>query len=102
MITLPSRRIGILILSVIPMICAVSTGSLGQGQRQTEVQIKLSWEYTGLSRGMRAYEAREGAVLKVWVKGSVKEEKDMAMSREVANSNDCVALGGHKNLDVVF
>ena len=102
MITLPSRRIGILILSVIPMICAVSTGSLGQGQRQTEVQIKLSWEYTGLSPGMRVYEPREGAVLKVWETGSVKQEKDLPVSREVANSNVSVARGGHKILVLVY
>src|SRR2546422_10520907 len=102
MIPLPSRRIGILILSVIPMICAVSTGSLGQGQRQTEVQIKLSWEYTGLSPGMRVYEPREGAVLKVWETGSVKQEKDLPVSREVANSNVSVARGGHKILVLVY
>ena|SRR2546426_3480465 len=102
MITLPSHRIGILILSVIPMTCVASTGSLGEGQRQNDVQIKLSWEYTGLPPGMRVYEPRKGAVLEVWETGSVKQEKDLPVSREVANSIVTVSRGSRKILVLVY
>src|SRR5438309_716302 len=102
MITLPSHRISILILTVIPMTCVASTVSLGEGQRQNDVQVKLSWEYTGLSPGMRVYEPREGAVTEVWETGSVKQEKDLPVSREVANSIVTVPRGSHKILVLVY
>jgi hypothetical protein len=102
MITLPGHRIGILILGVIPLIYVAGTGSLGQGQQQNEVQIKLSWEYTGLSPGMRVYEPREGPILTVWETGSVKQAKDLPVSREVANSTVTVSRGSHKILVLVY